>query len=169
MSAETLARRCLYLVRHAKAVNDEGLRDFDRPLHKRGAKDIPRIAGRLSSRGVKPDQLISSDACRAITTARLFAEALHYPASEIVEDHGIYQADAGDLFRIIHGFNPAWRQVVLFGHNPAITDLANALTDAMIDNIPTCGVMEVAFEGEWAALAASDGEALFFDYPQHGD
>ena len=33
--------------------------------------------------------------------------------------------------------------IAVFSHNPGITDFANILTNARIDNIPTCGIFAV--------------------------
>ena len=46
--------KTIYLIRHAKSDwSDTTLRDFDRPLNKRGLHDAPFMAEKLSSR-IKP-------------------------------------------------------------------------------------------------------------------
>ena len=51
----------LYLVRHAKSSwKDPTLRDFERPLNKRGKGDAPLMGQRLNSHQVYPDLIISS-------------------------------------------------------------------------------------------------------------
>ncbi|MCE9615720.1 MAG: histidine phosphatase family protein [Lentisphaerae bacterium] len=161
----------LYLVRHAKSSWQEStLSDFDRPLNRRGERDAPQMAERLARRGVRPDRLLSSGAVRAITTARVLAEALKYPASAIEENNRIYEADAGDLLAIVRALDRQWDTVMVVGHNPAMTDLVNALTDEIVENVPTCGIMEIVFDGDdWAGIDIGGGHLAAFDFPRNGD
>ncbi len=67
--------KTLLLIRHAKS--DWGnlmLSDFERPLNNRGEINAPEMAKRLVKRELFPQQLISSPALRAITTAKYFAK-----------------------------------------------------------------------------------------------
>ena len=67
----------LLLVRHAKSDWDNPkLSDFDRPLNSRGEKNAPEMAKRLLKKGLIPQQIVSSPAVRAITTARYFKKSL---------------------------------------------------------------------------------------------
>ena len=161
----------LLLVRHAKSSwKDAEMPDFERPLNKRGERDAPAMGARLASRKVRPDGLISSGALRAITTARALAEAMGYPADRIVVDDGVYGTDAGDLLALIRKVDNAWESVMVVGHNPTMTDLINALTDTIIDNMPTCGVAEIVFDGDdWAKIDVGAGRVVAFDCPKHGD
>ena len=53
-----------------------------------------------------------------------------------------------------NGFN----DVVLFGHNPGITELANRLGDRNIDNVPTCGMVGIELDvTEWTGIVAAVG------------
>ena len=52
---------------------------------------------------------------------------------------------------------------MLVAHNPGMTDMANRLSDASIDNLPTCGVFVVDAEADnWSDLA--DGRGDFVDF-----
>ena len=58
--------------------------------------------------------------------------------------------------------------MVLVGHNPGFTDLANWMLNVNVDNIPTCGVLEAALDIEfWAQANRKTGRLLNFDYPRH--
>ncbi len=160
----------LILVRHAKAQPaDAAARDFDRPLNRRGQTDAPRIGARMRSWGAQPEHILSSPATRALATARLVVEAMRLPASAIETRDAIYEADAGDLLDMIRAFPPDWERVMLFGHNPSITDVLNVLTDEMIDNIPTCGAALIDFDvTDWARITEGAGQIKAFEYPNGG-
>ena len=142
--------RTLYLIRHAKSSwGNPGLRDFDRPLNERGLHDAPRMAQLLEKEGVAPDLIVSSPAKRALTTAHFFARAFEIPESEVLRNPDIYEAHPQEILRIISDLPPQANTVLIFGHNPTFTDVANLFikTDP-IDNLPTCGVVKIDSEAE---------------------
>lgn len=159
----------LTLIRHAKSSwKNAYLLDIDRPLNKRGRRDAPVMGGRLIERGSSPDLVISSPATRALTTAEVIAEEIEYPLEEIVVDERMYGADAGELLGIIRSFDDVLDHVMCFGHNPGLTDLVNYLSSAYyIDNVPTCGVVELAFDTEtWVSVGHVEPTRIYFDYPK---
>lgn len=160
--------KTLILVRHAKSSwKDRSLADRDRPLNKRGKRDAPEMGRRLAARGGAPDLVVSSPAVRALTTARVIAEALGYPVSEIVEDERAYMASAEGLLDVIHGLDDGFDRVFLFGHNPGFTELVNHLSEEEIENVPTCGVVEFRVAAErWADLVPMLVQRIDFDYPK---
>lgn len=160
----------LYLVRHAKAAQADGsVADLDRPLNRRGLADAPHMAARLAARQEAPQQVLSSPARRTLETARLFAAAWRLPPSCITKRPEIYEADAGDLLALLRTFPPDWARVLVCGHNPAMTDLLNVLTDEMVENLPTCGVAVIRFEADtWTGTAIGEGHLVSFDMPRGG-
>ncbi|TNE59676.1 MAG: hypothetical protein EP344_08350 [Bacteroidetes bacterium] len=158
----------LYLVRHAKSSWDHpGLRDFDRPLNKRGLRDAPRMARFIRQLGVRPDLLVSSPANRALTTARFFADALEIPEAAIVQQPDIYEAYPTTILRIISGLPESAHTVFLFGHNPTFTDVANSFSQRYIDNIPTCGVIHIESTADsWAALYEENARVKDYYFPK---
>ena len=160
----------LYLVRHAKSSWDfPELTDFDRPLNKRGKRNAPEMGLRLAARDLKPDAIISSPANRALTTARVIAEQLEFPLENIFEEHEVYHATCSKLVELICAFPDDKKCVMLVGHNPGFTDLANFLKepDYYIGNVPTCGVVAIEFTlNHWSEVNKHCGRMLFFDYPK---
>jgi phosphohistidine phosphatase len=138
--------RTLYLVRHAKSSwGNPGLRDHDRPLNDRGLHDAPRMARLLAEQGVKPDLLVSSPAKRALTTALFFAEAFGISDDDVLRKPDIYEAFPQEILRIISELPDTAKTVLIFGHNPTFTDVANRFSeDDFIENVPTCGVVKIA-------------------------
>jgi phosphohistidine phosphatase len=59
------------------------------------------------------------------------------------------------------------RDLIVCGHNPGLTELANRLTGAGIDNVPTAGLVVIELNlGQWSDLDGARGELLLFDYPR---
>ncbi len=137
--------RTLYLVRHAKSSwGNPGLRDHDRPLNERGLHDAPKMAQLLVEQGVKPDLLLSSPAKRALTTALVFAEAFKIEAADVRREPNIYEAYPQEILRIVSELPEQVQTVLLFGHNPTFTEVANRFSeDDLIENVPTCGVVKI--------------------------
>lgn len=159
----------LYIVRHAKSSwVDCEVADVERPLNKRGKKDAPVMGERLKDRGVTPDLIVSSPAKRAYKTAKKIAKKLDYPKKRIVKDESIYEGSEGDLLQVIRRADSNVESLMIFGHNPGFTFLANALVgEPLIDNIPTCGVFRVDFDvDDWREVEPGTGKFQFFDYPK---
>jgi phosphohistidine phosphatase len=158
--------KTLILVRHAKSRWKKPLPDRLRPLNKRGQRDAPMMGERLARREIEPDLIVSSPATRALVTAEAIAQEIGYPEEEIRADERLYNASAFELLEIIQELDDALEHVMLFGHNPGLTDLANEL-GCDIDNIPTCGVVELRFEVDsWANISDADPACADFDYPK---
>lgn len=159
----------LLLVRHGKS--DWGnldLKDFDRPLNKRGKENVPEMAERLINRGFEFDLIVSSPAKRAKTTAKFFAEA--YQVQRIQYEESIYEANSRTLLKVVNGLDDAADTIIMFGHNPGFTDFANELSEADIYNIPTAGMVLMSFPFDtWEMVSKGTGELVFFDYPKNTD
>lgn len=156
------------LLRHAKSSwKDASVADRDRPLNQRGSKSAPDMGKRLADRGVRPSLLLTSPAKRARETARLIARELNYPLEFIQSESELYLATPETILQVVARQDDGFNDVMLFGHNPGITELANQLGDRNIDNVPTCGVVGIELDvQEWAEIVAADGKTVFFDYPK---
>lgn len=158
----------LTLVRHAKSGHkDASLPDFERPLSRRGKEDAPEMGRRLAAREDPPDAVVTSPAKRARKTAEKVARALGYPEDAIQEDSRVYDAGVGTLIGVLRDFDDAWDHVLLVGHNPGFTELANLLGGLSIENVPTCGVvcLDLA-ETTWRRVAEGAGSLVFYDSPK---
>lgn len=157
----------LILVRHAKSSwDDPALPDHDRPLNDRGQRDAPKMGERLAKRGVLPDLILSSSAVRALTTAQIIAEKIGYDRKAIVVDRRIYGAQVSTLLYLIQELDDAHKQVMLFGHNPELTELAHRFSDD-IEDMPTCAVVELTFDVKrWVDVVDSKPVEVRFDAPK---
>lgn len=159
----------LLLVRHGKSEwGNAHLADFDRPLNPRGHRNAPEMAARLLQKNLVPQMIVSSPALRAITTARHFSQAWKKSPEQIMEDAHIYEANIKSLLTLINNFSNKFDYIAVFGHNPGFTELANYLSDANIQNIPTCGTVLLEFPiDDWALVSQHTGKLLEFDYPKN--
>lgn len=160
--------KTLYLIRHAKSDrSDETLSDYDRPLSKRGMKDAPLMGSHLADKGIHPDLIISSPALRAKTTALTIAEALSYSPDAIRFEHDLYACDAQTILSLIRGVSDDIDTLFVFGHNPEFTECANLITGGDIDNIPTCGVVEMRLiTDNWKSIGENSAELRRFEFPK---
>lgn len=159
----------LYLIRHAKSSwSDPDLSDIDRPLNKRGKRDAPFMGKRLKkAHRANPDIILSSPAKRALRTAKILAREIDYPKGKIEIKDSLYGSGVQAMLNIIHYLDDSLDEVMLFGHNPDITSLANYLSDQQVDNIPTCGIFRVDFDVQsWKDVKKGAGIFKFFDYPK---
>ena len=164
--------KTLYLIRHAKSSwDDPEQADHERPLNKRGKKDAPNMARRLKEKHVTPDVMITSTATRAHDTCRAFAKILDFDKDKIKTEKRLYHADEEQILKVIRELKDRERDdeevVLLFGHNPGLTEFANRLLDENIDNIPTCGIVKAQLKiKHWKEAQFGCGELEFFDFPK---
>jgi phosphohistidine phosphatase len=159
----------LTILRHAKSSwSDPALTDFDRPLNGRGRHSAPEMGRRLKARGEMPDLVVSSPARRAISTARMACREMGFPESRIIEERGLYLAGAGQIMGIVRSLETLAAHLMIVGHNPGLTDFANDLSDARIDNLVTASLFVVEFDlADWSELAPGTGRFVYYDFPRN--
>jgi len=160
----------LILVRHAKSSwSDMSLKDFDRPLNKRGIRDAPFMAKKLYQKVSNIDCIVSSTANRAKLTAQRFIteyknEGHHF--DEIYTD-ALYHASVNQILQVVHELDDKYKCCVLFGHNPGFTYFADHIDAKGIENVPTCGITAFDFEvQEWKDVSPENGSMEFFIFPK---
>jgi phosphohistidine phosphatase len=160
--------KTLLLVRHAKSSwTDEAVKDIDRTLNDRGKYDAPMMGKRLAERNIQPDVILSSPAKRAKKTAQIIADEIEFDRDDIVFVDRLYLADIPDLIRSLHEHHNNADVLMMFGHNPGMTDFSNFLSDSSIDNVPTCGIATIEFEMDsWDSIEITKGKLVDFDYPK---
>ncbi len=158
----------LYLLRHAKSSwNEPHLKDFDRPLNKRGKRDAPFMGDVFFRLGIKPDLIVSSPAERAITTARIVAEHIKYSPNKIVRNENIYYAESKKLVQLINELPDEAKKVILVGHNPTFTDTINYLSDYNLSNLPTCSMVGIDFNADsWKEITKNSGRVTLHEFPK---
>jgi phosphohistidine phosphatase len=159
--------KTLYIVRHGKSTWDyDGVKDSDRPLKEKGISDAMIMAERLKNSSRIPDQIISSSAARALHTAIIFNRSLKIPEKNFKIDSDLYAATVDEILDVIYGVDDSVNSLMIFGHNPGFTELANYLCNLKIDNIPTSGIVMITFTTEkWIKLNRNVVMNEFFDFP----
>jgi phosphohistidine phosphatase len=163
----------LYLIRHAKSSwDDPNLDDFDRPLNERGEKDAPRMGRRLKEKKITPDIVVSSPAMRALETCKIICDVLGFDKKKIIERQSVYHASEEEILKVVRSIKDRRgdneENVLLFGHNPGLTDFANRLLNEHIVNIPTAGIVAAQLKiDKWSKTDWGCGKLLFFDFPKN--
>lgn len=140
MSAEPLKR--LSLVRHANAEHDSDVRDFERPLSRKGRGEAEEMAKRFLDRGRVPDLVMVSAATRTRETAEIFARVLGVPSRLLQPDDSLYLADGEQILSCIRATGPRVAHLMVIGHNPGISAAAISLApEAISTDLPTCGML----------------------------
>ncbi|MBB4859052.1 phosphohistidine phosphatase [Novosphingobium chloroacetimidivorans] len=155
--------KTLGLFRHAKSDwNDARLRDFDRPLNKRGREGAGLMGLHIRDYGVLWRRIIASPAVRVTQTIELAAEAAGQ-VPPLNWDRRIYLASSPTLMELLReqhsdqdGGPPT---ILMVGHNPGLEDLifdlvpddgSSPLRDMIEDKFPTAAfaVLELDIE-DW--------------------
>ena len=155
-------------MRHAKSSwKNETINDMDRPLNERGDRDAPFMGQIMLQKGVLPEEIISSPAERTLATVRHICPIINVPFQSVKVNPSLYAASPSEMLIIIKEINENVQSVLLLGHNPGLTDLSNYLSGYPIDNIPTCGIVELHFPRKsWKEIELGSCRMGFFEYPK---
>ncbi len=161
--------KTLTIVRHAKSSwKDHSLKDRERPLNKRGERDAPEMGRRIAEAGIRPSLILSSPAKRAWTTAKMIAREINYPREFLQREDDLYLASVNRILDVLVAQDSGFNSIMLFGHNPGLTDFANYLVPGLTDNLPTCGVVSVTFEqDDWSLYELPETTLALHDYPKN--
>jgi phosphohistidine phosphatase len=160
--------KTLYIVRHAKSSWDfPDLPDVERPVIEEGIFKTKKIAIELKKRNVSVDLIISSHAKRALETAKMIATGIYFPVEKIEVSKDIYEVGMDDVFDMIFEVNNDVQSLMIVGHNPTFTQIANYFLQEEIDIIPTSGVISINFEtNNWADIKKVKHKINFILFPK---
>jgi phosphohistidine phosphatase len=146
--------KTVYIVRHGKAVPaSANVADIERMLTDTGVARTCKVALFMAETKPVIDHILSSPAERAYDTALILADKLGIPVSKIATDDILFTGDDTDALAAIEDLDDNLNSVMLVGHNPYVTQLANRFADPKLESLPTTGVVSVHFETEkWAEL-----------------
>ncbi len=159
-------KKVLHIVRHAKASWDyEGTADIDRTLKSKGIRNAYAISRKLKLTNLMPDKIFTSPANRALHTAVIFARVLEYPLSEVSISNLLYESSVDKIVDMIRNTDDKYKSVMIFGHNPDFTDVANAFLKNQVD-IPTSGVVTLVFNAtSWNDINKNNLDKNIINFP----
>lgn len=157
--------KTLLLVRHAKSSWEHDVIDHERPLNERGIKDAGIVSHHLKKSDPTIEAVLCSDSTRTRDTAAIFFKNLELDASLLQLNHDLYDFAGSNLLRVIEESDNTVNNLMVFGHNHAITSFVNSYGSVFIENVPTCGVVQIEFNSpNWKGL--TKGKTLNTLFPK---
>lgn len=138
--------KSLIIVRHAKSDWGFGVSDKERTITIKGQNDIKLVANEIKSFLPSSFEVFSSTANRAKTTCLLFCNEIEFPSSQIQFLEDLYTFDENQLEKTIKKCKNSVKNLILFGHNEAITNFVNKFGSNYITNVPTAGLVYLQFD-----------------------
>ena len=136
----------LIVVRHAKSSWKHNVRDIDRPIKNRGITDITAVSKEYKIKYLHPEIVFSSPARRALDTCNIFLKHIEFSYNNVIISPEIYDFGGNSLTDFIKSIDDTYNNVMLFGHNHALTYFVNTYGDNYIDNLPTSGLVIFEFD-----------------------
>ena len=128
---------------------------------------MPKMAHEFMNRDVLPDVIFSSISVRTRQTVGYIQEGLNYPEEHISFHEEIYEASTGSLLKFINSIKNEYQSAMIVGHNPSISYLCEYLTDEVIGNVPTGGILKITFDfSSWELISKSTGSLEWTIFPK---
>jgi len=157
--------KTLYMVRHAKSSWKHDLIDHQRPLKGRGQRDAALVSTYLKDKVSPPQKIISSGAVRASSTAQYFKERFGINDNDFSTKNNLYDFSGQKVMEVIKNLDNSLDRIMIVGHNHAFTSIANMLGNTYIDNVPTCGFVQLEFdESTWRTITT--GKTVMTLFPR---
>jgi phosphohistidine phosphatase len=155
-------------VRHAKAISKSvDLPDKERPLLFKGETNTRFITNYLYRNNISVSLIITSQAIRALETAKIFAETLNHPEDKIKIEKEIYNSGKKALLKQFDNIPDTEKSVLIIGHNPSITKFVNYFIEDKIGNLPGSGLICLGFEMKrWEDITKTKPKELFRIFPR---
>ena len=148
----------LTLMRHGNAKwKDPEVADFERPLNRRGSGEAEAMARRLVELTFVPTLIIASPATRARQTADIVARELGVSARHVRTDESLYLARADDIVKVIRAAGPRVPHLMIVGHNPGISRVAQDLGVPYDgEEMDTGAICTMTFDARsWSGIAST--------------
>ena len=162
------AKKYIYILRHCKSSwSDPKLADMDRPLNKRGRGDAPLMALVIKRMGYTPGLIITSPSMRTRLTIQPIIRAFDLTNDDVLIEPSIYHGSPVDYVNAISMQDDQLSEILLVGHNPAITYIANECIGDPIENVPTGGLLVIRSATEqWSEFSFSKSHLVRYHFPK---
>ena len=143
--------KSVLILRHAKSSwTHPELNDHDRPLNKRGKRDAPLIGELLKNEHLIPEFILSSNAKRADSTAKIVAKAAGYKG-QIALNQSLYAARPAYI-DVLRDLSNEYARVLMIGHNPGLEELVSMLTGES-HSLSTCSLVHIQLRvNKWTEM-----------------
>jgi phosphohistidine phosphatase len=143
----------LLLVRHATAnEGEQGTKDHERTLSAKGYQDATRLGYYLNKQRQVVDLMLVSPAQRTRSTAEILTEQMHYDGYIEYSDE-LYQASVRSVLSLINQQTEEINRLLIVGHNPTLTYLAEYLTGEPVSNMAPGGLFILQIPGPWTQVS----------------
>lgn len=161
-------QKSLFLIRHGKSTwGYENVSDMDRPLKNRGIRNAYEMSALLLEKKIQPDLIISSPASRALHTAVIICGQLKCSYNQIRIEELMYFSEEYAILDFIKNTSDAISYLMLVGHNPIISNLANMFFKNQVDYMPTTAVAEFTFEtNSWSRISRDKVIHESYNFPE---
>jgi phosphohistidine phosphatase len=158
--------KTLLILRHAHSnIKQPGQTDKQRELSKEGVRDAIKIGSFIKKLAVGIDVIVSSTANRTMRTATIVADGVGYDPATLVEEDEMYNASIRSLLALVNKLDEGYDTVLLVGHNPHLSFLAEFLCASEIAEMPPGGLVVLHFAASWPNVVKSSGELVHFIQP----
>lgn len=155
----------LLLVRHGKSSWEFPVEDRNRPLKERAYRDAVLVVSKIHEVLEGSAVIWTSPAIRALETAKILKRELRIPDEDFFVKPALYTFSARELLKVIQSAAEEVKQLMIVGHNPALTEAANKLGDRYFENIPTTGLTVTEFENNsWRKV--HNGRTVMSAFPK---
>ncbi|GEM_PF-1449186 len=150
-------------MRHAEALPGKGkMPDYLRPLTYDGVQSVILIGEFLKNKNIGFDSIITSHAVRAFETALHLAGQTAFPEPQIIEDKRLYNSGIDSYYDVIFEQSDAIAHLLVVGHNPQITGLANGFLKEKETFLFPANMASFCFQTDkWSDIRQAESACLF--------
>lgn len=159
----------IIFIRHGRAEDAATeISDFERSLTIKGKIISRQMARRLREKEKDPGLMITSPAYRALETAYIFASEFGIKPEKIMVDSNLYnKATMNSLLNTLSAISDDIKTIILFGHNPAFTELPDRLSKHGCEFLTKTSIVCISFEiKSWSAIKPDTGKQEYFLKPE---
>jgi phosphohistidine phosphatase len=156
----------LLLLRHAKSLRDDAVKDKDRPLNERGRNDAPQMGSYMHHMRYLPQRVLCSTAKRTVETWNFLGPELD-ASTKIHFIDALYLASAPTIGKLARAVDDEVSTLLVIGHNPGLeecaqslarepaTDEERRLASALQSKFPTCALAVMDFDvADWGSIVS---------------
>ena len=137
----------LIILRHSKSSWDYNVDDINRPLSESGIHKIEKIAE--ESKTIFKNTIVAYQGNTI--------DKLKLSLNNLIISNKLYTFSFNDILKFILEIDNKVSRVVIVGHNPALTDIANYFSENKILNLPTSRWVKLIFNKDnWSTINNRD-------------